>query len=79
MHMIHAHVHVHVQHVCACTSNPEPDPDPDPNPNQVTDMYFMYSEATVIEAKKVVTDVRMAGKEVAVVREDLRQQLVSSP
>ena len=74
-------MHVHVQHVCACTSNPEPDPDPDPNPNpnQVTDMYFMYSEATVIEAKKVVTDVRMAGKEVAVVREDLRQQLVSSP
>ena len=80
---------------------------------RVTDMYFMYSEATVIEAKKVaapcnhpattlqppcnhparprhalgtrpsaplqvVTDVRMAGKAVEAVQEDLRQQLVST-
>jgi len=43
---------------------------------RVTDMYFTYSEATVIEAKRVITDVRMAGVEVEAVREGLRQQLV---
>eukprot|EP00908_Phaeocystis_cordata_P023830 Transcript_6283.p2 GENE.Transcript_6283~~Transcript_6283.p2 ORF type:complete len:371 (-),score=164.78 Transcript_6283:1271-2383(-) len=48
----------------------------DATDTRVTDMYFMYSEATVVEAKKVVTDVRMAGTTVEAAREGLRTQLV---
>ena len=48
----------------------------DRTPEKVTDNYFMYSDATVVEAKKIVLEVRSAGVSIDAAREGLREQLV---
>ena len=48
----------------------------DSTAERVSDNYFMYAEATVVEAKKLVLEVRSAGTPLEAVREQLRAELV---